>query len=288
LLKSCATPPANVALSVRADPRAGAVQADATQLHQVLLNLAANARDAMAARGGVLAITVDRAAAPGAGAPAGLARGDYVRLAVADTGDGMDAATQARVFEPYFTTKPVGAGSGLGLSVVHGIVAALGGAVTVESAAGEGTRVEVWLPRLGAPAPTVPEPTARAAPPSGRRVLLVDDDPPVARALGRMVSSLGCQVTVEGSAEAALERFREAPAGFDVVITDQTLPRMGGDELTRALLAIRPDLPVLICTGYSARLDDAEARAIGARALLPKPIDRKELGDALAAALAVR
>jgi len=118
-----------------------------------------------------------------------------------------------------------------------------------------------------------------------RRVLLVDDDPPVARALGRMLTALGYAVTTEGSAEAALARFRGDPAAFDVVLTDQTLPRMGGDELTRCLLAIRPDVPVLICSGYSARLDEAEARAIGARALLPKPIDLQQLGEAVAAAL---
>ncbi|HEX9241087.1 MAG TPA: PAS domain S-box protein [Anaeromyxobacter sp.] len=283
-----AATPANVEIAVRAAPDAGAVQADPTQLHQVLLNLAANARDAMAVRGGVLAIAVERASVPGPDAPAGLAPGSYVRLSVADTGHGMDEATRARAFEPYFTTKPVGAGSGLGLSVVHGIAAALGGAVSLESAAGEGTRVDVWLPRLDAPAPATAEAPARAVAQARRRVLLVDDDPPVARALSRMLASLGYEVTTDDTAEAALERFRAAPEAFDAVLTDQTLPRMGGDELTLALLAIRPGLPVLICTGYSARLDEAEARAIGARALLPKPLDLAELAAALSAAIGTR
>jgi len=121
-----------------------------------------------------------------------------------------------------------------------------------------------------------------------RRILLVDDDPPVARAISRMLATLGYDVTVDGSAEAGLERFRGDPAAFDLVITDQTLPRMGGDELTLSLLALRPDLPVLICTGYSARLDDQSARAIGARALLPKPLDLHQLGEAIAAALTPR
>ena len=127
---------------------------------------------------------------------------------------------------------------------------------------------------------------ARAAAPSLRRILLVDDDPPVARALARMLATLGYDVTTEGTAEDALERFRATPADFDAVITDQTLPRMGGDELTLALLALRPELPVLICTGYSERVDEVQARAIGARALLPKPLALSELGEALAAALA--
>jgi PAS domain S-box-containing protein len=282
-----AATPANVQIVLRADDPAGAVRADPTQLHQVLLNLCANARDAMAARGGVLEIRVDAAEVPSAGAPPGLAPGRYVRLAVSDTGHGMDAATQARVFEPYFTTKPVGAGSGLGLSVVHGIATGLGGAVRLESAVGQGTRVEVWLPRLDEPAHT-PPPRAVAPAAASRRVLLVDDDPPVARAMARMLAALGYAVTTEGSAETALARFGNDPAAFDLVLTDQTLPRMGGDELTRALLALRPELPVLICTGYSARVDEAGARAIGARALLPKPVDLHQLGDALAAALLPR
>jgi two-component system cell cycle sensor histidine kinase/response regulator CckA len=278
-----AATPANVKIVLRAD-RAGAVRADPTQLHQVLLNLCANARDAMAERGGVLEIWVDAVAVPSPDAPPAVAPGRYVRLTVSDTGHGMDAATQARVFEPYFTTKPVGAGSGLGLSVVHGIAAGLGGAVRLDSAVGAGTRVEVWLPRLEEPART-PAPRAVEPAAAARRVLLVDDDPPVARALARMLSALGYVVTTEASGEAALARFKEDPAAFDLVLTDQTLPRMGGDELTRALLAVRPGLPVLICTGYSARLDEVGASAVGARALLPKPIDLRELGAAVAAAL---
>ena len=280
-----AATPATVEIVLQVDDGAGAVHADPTQIHQVLLNLCANARDALAYEGGVVQIGVARTEVPTAEAPPGLAPGPYVRITVSDDGPGMDAATRARAFEPYFTTKPLGAGSGLGLSVVHGIAAGLGGAVRLESAAGEGTRVEVWLPRLAeAPAP---QPARPVAPPQGakHRVLLVDDDPPVARAIGRMLTTLGYDVTIDPSAELALERFRSAPDAFDLVVTDQTLPRMGGDELTQSLLAIRPSLPVLICTGYSARLDEAEARCVGARALLPKPIERKQLAEALAAAL---
>ena len=285
-----AATPANVEIRARTDASAGAVRADPTQLHQVLLNLCANARDAMGARGGVLDVIVERVEAPSAGAPSGLAPGSYVRLAVSDTGDGMDAATRARAVEPYFTTKAVGAGSGLGLSVVHGIATGLGGAVALESAPGTGTRVEVWLPRLG-DADAAPQPAPRPAPTGaarGARILLVDDDPPVARAVGRMLETLGYEVTTHGDAESAFDLFRADPAAFDLVLTDQTLPGMAGDELTLALLAVRPSLPVLICTGYSARLDDAEARVIGARALLSKPLDALQLGEAIAAALAGR
>ncbi len=286
-----AATPASVEIALRADPGAGAVLADPTQIHQVLLNLCANARDAMATRGGILEISVARAQVPESeGAPPGLPPGAYVRLSVTDTGQGMDAPTRARAFEPYFTTKPLGAGSGLGLSVVHGIVTGLGGTVTLASTAGEGTSVAVWLPRLADPDPAAASPLASVpaptpAPLTRHRVLVVDDDPPVARAIGRMLDHAGYRVTVVEDAESALEEFQADPAAFDLVLTDQTLPRMRGDELTRALLAIRPALPILICTGYSERLDEERARAIGARALLPKPLDLRELVTALRDAL---
>ncbi|HET8538764.1 MAG TPA: PAS domain S-box protein [Anaeromyxobacter sp.] len=280
--------PAHVEIAQRLDPDAGAVRADPTHLHQILLNLSANARDAMQERGGRLAIEVSRAEIPGAGgAPPGLAAGRYVRLAVRDTGVGMDAATRARAFEPYFTTKPVGAGSGLGLAVVHGTAVSLGGAVSLESEPGRGTSVTVWLPRLEGCAGAQGCGAAAARAGNGC-VLLVDDDPPVARAIARMLESLGYEVAICGDGASALERFRSDPQRFDAVITDQTLPGLCGDQLTPALLALRPELPVVICTGFSERLDEERARALGARALLMKPLDRAQLADALRAALAAR
>jgi PAS domain S-box-containing protein len=282
-----AATPADLELRVRTDDDAGTVLADPTQIHQLLLNLCANARDAMTERGGVLEVTVERAEVPGPRAPAGLPSGSYVRLSVADTGTGMDAATRARAFEPYFTTKPVGVGSGLGLSVVHGIAAGLRGAVALDSAPGQGTRVEVWLPRL-APAdrPVLPGPYPVAS--AHGRILLVDDDPLVARAIARMLELVGYDVTTYGDAETALARFRADPGSFDVLLSDQTLPRMRGDELARAVLELRPGLPVILCTGYSERIDEEAARALGARALLAKPLDMKELSAALRDALAER
>jgi two-component system cell cycle sensor histidine kinase/response regulator CckA len=280
--------PATVELAPRLDAAAGAVHADPTHLHQILLNLAANGRDAMAERGGLLEVEVARVEVPGAGgAPPGLAAGSWVRLSVRDTGVGMDAATRARAFEPYFTMKPLGAGSGLGLAVVHGIAVSLGGTVTLESAPGRGTTVSVWLPRLDGAAAATRTPTPAAGDGEGR-ILLVDDDPPVARAISRMLESLGYEVITAGDGASALARFRAEPARFDAVITDQTLPGMLGDELTTALLAVRPGVPVLICTGFSERLDDDAARALGARALLMKPLDRAQLGEALRAAIAAR
>jgi CheY-like chemotaxis protein len=169
---------------------------------------------------------------------------------------------------------------------VHGIALTLGGAVAIETAPGRGTTVDVWLPRLGdAAAGAEPEPRA----PAGRgRVLLVDDDPPVQLALRRMLEALGYDVTAAGDGEEALALFRRDSGAFDAVVTDQTLPRLCGDALARALLALRPGLPVLICTGYSERLDEERASQIGAAALLMKPLDLAQLGAALRAAIPER
>ncbi len=281
-----AATPASVEIVSRIEAAAGAVRADPTHIHQVLLNLCANARDAMAGPGGRLVIEVAREELPGRGsarAPAGLAPGPYVRLSVGDSGHGMDAPTRARAFEPYFTTKDVGDGSGLGLSVVHGIALALGGAVGIETAPGRGTTVDVWLPRLGDAAARRERETPT---PAGRgRVLLVDDDPPVQLALRRMLEALGYDVTAAADGDEALAVFRSDPGAFDAVLTDQTLPRLCGDALVRELLALRPGLPVLICTGYSERVDEERAREIGAAALLMKPLDLAQLGAALRAAM---
>jgi signal transduction histidine kinase/ActR/RegA family two-component response regulator len=279
--------PAHLEIALRLDPDAGSVRADPTHLHQILLNLSANARDAMQDGGGRLGIEVSRADAGTEGAPPGLPPGSYVRLAVSDTGVGMDASTRARAFEPYFTTKPVGAGSGLGLSVVHGTALSLGGAVALDSEPGRGTTVSVWLPRLEGAAASE-RPAAPAARAGSGRVLLVDDDPPVARAIARMLESLGYEVTTCGDGASALERFRADPGRFDAVVTDQTLPGLRGDQLTPALLAVRPDLPIVMCTGFSERLDEERALALGAGALLMKPLDRAQLGDALRSVLAAR
>jgi PAS domain S-box-containing protein len=279
--------PAHLEIALRLDPDAGSVRADPTHLHQILLNLSANARDAMQDGGGRLGIEVSRADAGTEGAPPGLPPGSYVRLAVSDTGVGMDAPTRVRAFEPYFTTKPVGAGSGLGLSVVHGTALSLGGAVALDSEPGRGTTVSVWLPRLEGAAASE-RPAAPAARAGSGRVLLVDDDPPVARAIARMLESLGYEVTTCGDGASALERFRADPGRFDAVVTDQTLPGLRGDQLTPALLAVRPDLPIVMCTGFSERLDEERALALGAGALLMKPLDRAQLGDALRSVLAAR
>ncbi len=272
--------PAGVAVEVRVEPGAGAVLADPSQLHQIVLNLCSNARDAVGPRGRI-EVALERSRLETGGPDP--AAGDWVRLRVRDDGVGMDEATRARLFEPYMTTKGHAGGHGLGLAVVHGIVAGCGGTVQVDSAPGRGSTFDVWLPRregVARPAPA-PAPAARGH----GHVLLVDDEPLVRSAHRRLLRSLGYEVTEAADGAEALEQVRAAPARYQLVLTDQTMPRLSGAELARLLRAERPGLPVVLCTGYSDGVDGARARALGLAAILPKPVEREELAAALRRAM---
>lgn len=247
----------------------------------MVLNLASNARDAVSSYGRIeIAVEPLRLGGEIPGLPAGR----YVRLRVRDDGAGMDEATQARLFEPYMTTKGRSGGHGLGLAVVHAIVAAAGGAIQVESAPGRGSTFDVYLPRSEFSAAGEPAPTHQAEG-KGERILVVDDEPLVRNAHRRLLESLGYAVEVAADGEEALARFREAPESFDLVLTDQSMPRLEGVDLARALLELRPELPVILCTGYSDDVDETSARRLGLRSLLTKPIDRATMGATLRAAL---
>ena len=233
-----------VAVSVRADRGVASAQADENQLELAILNLAVNARDAMPDGGGLRLAT--GLAAPDAVARAGLA-GDYLSVSVADTGAGMDADTAARAIEPFFSTKGVGKGTGLGLSMVHGLALQLGGAMLLDSAPGEGTRVELLLPvAAGVVAADVAAPDA--APPGSGRVLLVDDEEAVREATAEMLRSLGFEVVIAASGEEALPMIEAA----DYLVTDHLMPGMKGAALAKAALAQRPALKVLVVSGYAA------------------------------------
>jgi PAS domain S-box-containing protein len=267
--------PSSVALEVHIDPAAGVVLADRTQLHQVVLNLCANARDAVGARGRV-EVVVEAVESPDA-LPE-LPDGRCARLRVRDDGEGMDEATRARLFEPYMTTKGRSGGHGLGLAVVHGIVSAAGGAIQVQSAAGQGSTFDVYLPRL-------PDVAAPAAPPrpllprGAERILLVDDEPLVRTAHRRLLQSLGYTVTEAVDGEDALGHLRAAPEAFELVLTDQTMPRLDGVGLAQAIRAELPGTRVILCTGYSEGFDEAGARALGVQAMIGKPVERSALAQ---------
>jgi CheY-like chemotaxis protein/two-component sensor histidine kinase len=224
-------------------------RADANQLEMALLNLAVNARDAMP-EGGTLTISASRQSVRSR-QPSGLAVGHYVRLAVADTGAGMDKVTLGRAVEPFFSTKGIGKGTGLGLSMVHGLAAQLGGGLTLRSEPGQGTTVELWLP---ASAELIADavPAQALAPLSASRghALLVDDEDVVRMSTADMLADLGFDVTEAGSAEEALGLLQRGTVA-DLLVTDHLMPGMTGAQLAREVHVLRPGLPVLIVSGYA-------------------------------------
>jgi CheY-like chemotaxis protein len=255
------------------------VLADAGQVQQIVMNLATNAAHAMRERGGVLEIQLSsmQVASELVRTVPDLREGCYVRLSVSDTGHGMDAATLERIFEPYFTTKTLGEGTGLGLAVVHGIVKNHDGAITVYSQLGKGTTFHVYFPAIEQPEAVS---VAQAAPlprGSGQRLLFVDDELALAEIADGILRWLGYNVTVRTSPAEALAEFRAAANKFDLVITDLTMPGMTGLELTRQLLEIRPEMPILLATGFSGTLTAESVRQRGIRDLLMKPFTAESI-----------
>ncbi|MFH1981568.1 MAG: PAS domain S-box protein [Pseudomonadota bacterium] len=272
-----ATLPTTIAIHKDLSSQA-AVMADPTQIHQVVMNLCTNAAQAMRDSGGTLLLTLKDVELSGEfiSRYPGVREGRYLRFSVQDSGPGIPADIVNRVFDPFFTTKSPGEGTGLGLSVVHGIAEAHGGMVTVDSAPGKGATFHVYLPAIEAGAPEALE-TASILPTGTERVLFVDDEQ-LQIDLGRQIlERLGYTVETFTDSREALRRFLETPAGFDAVITDMTMPHITGDLLAARLLAVRPDIPVIICTGYSDLLSEEAAAAMGIKAFIMKPVIMKDM-----------
>ncbi len=253
------------------------VLADATEIHQVIMNLCTNAYQAMREGGGFMEIGLAQLK-PDEGmelaSATGLKPGSYLRLTVRDSGCGMDAATREKIFEPYFTTKKKGEGTGLGLAVVYGIVTNCGGTILVESEPGRGSRFDVFLPTCETDGAAQEGQAAASLLTGSERLLVVDDEATIAEMMRRILSGLGYQVEVFTDPAEALARFAAEPGAFDLVITDMNMPKLLGTDLVAAMLGIRPELPVILCTGFSEKIDLEEARAIGIRELLFKPVGR--------------
>lgn len=255
---------------------------DPTQLYQVVMNLCTNASQAMSEKGGTLFLGLDEvdlnedeAAERDLGSP-----GAYVKLTVKDSGNGISPAILDRIFEPYFTTKEKGKGTGLGLSVVHGIVKAHGGSIAVESRLGEGTGFFVFFPATDSKADESGHGDAELHVRGGNeRILLVDDEGALVNLIRQVLEGLGYQVDAFTDSVQALERFRADPGLFDLVITDLTMPGLSGDRLVEEMLSLRPSLPVILCTGYSERVDGPRARALGVRAFMFKPLSSSNLSE---------
>ena len=202
--------------------------------------------------------------------------GPYIELTVSDTGHGIPAHLIERIFDPFFTTKEKSKGTGMGLAVVHGIIGSYGGAITLSSKPGKGTTFNIYLPavrRDKAPVSTSEEPLKTGT----ERILLVDDEPALVKIGKQMLESLNYRVTTRTSSVEALELFKARADHFDLVITDMTMPNMTGDKLAREMLRIKPEIPVILCTGYSTQINQEQAMAMGIRAFVSKPILRKDI-----------
>jgi PAS domain S-box-containing protein len=273
-------------IEIRQEIESGVAMADGSMIHQVLMNLCTNASHAMNDEG-LLEVNlkhIDLSEKDSASLlPDHLRPGPYLQLSVSDNGCGMDSATIARIFDPYFTTKEVGKGSGLGLAVVQGIVARHEGAITVRSEPGRGTRFFVYLPRLEAIA-SVSTNTVTALPTGNERILLIDDEQSIVRMETESLEQLGYKVTPRTDSLHALEVFRASPDEFDVLITDYTMPKLTGIDLTDAIRRIRPNIPVILCTGFNEKVTE-EVVAIRAVELLMKPFNIKQLAELVRKAL---
>ncbi len=281
--------PSSITIQPVIDPYAGAVLADPTQIQQVVLNLCTNAAHAMRESGGVIEVHLEPVDLPTdyTTATAVLRAGPYVRLIVRDTGDGMAPEIRERIFEPFFTTKSIGEGTGMGLAVVHGIVTSYGGGITVESAPGQGTTFAVYLPRLVAPTTSTVD-TEEPLPGWHERILLVDDEEALVRLWQAALEHLGYSVVVCTSSPAALDVFRAAPQSFDAVITDYTIPTMTGEVLAHELRRIRPDIPIILSTGFSDTMTAERARVLGINAFVLKPLGVHDLNLTIRRVLAQR
>jgi PAS domain S-box-containing protein len=276
--------PAGVRVDRRLDAGDAAVMGDAAQVHQVVMNLCTNAVHSMKS-GGTLTVALDVVDKPSAVvATSVLSSGRYVRLAVADTGSGIPDNVRDRIFDPFFTTKSVGVGTGLGLSLVHGIVTDLGGGIEVDSRVGSGTTFTVYVPCQNT-AVTVVAVDDAVAKGNGETVLFVDDEEALVRLGEEMIADLGYEPIGFTSSNAALAHFREAPQRFDVVLSDESMPEMTGSELAAEIRKIRPDIPIVLMSGYVSAALSARARDAGVGDVLAKPLVSRDIARSLAGAL---
>ena len=262
---------------------------DATQLHQVVMNLCTNAIQAMGGKG-TLRVTLETAEV---GAERSLAHGTvvpgtYARLAVEDTGAGMDEATLGRIFEPFFTTKEVGKGTGLGLALVYGIITDASGAIDVASAPGRGTAFTIYMPRVDVAVADDDEKQGPVARGNGERVLVVDDEQPLLAVTAEVLSRLGYEPIAFSESLAALAEFEAQPGRFDAAITDEVMPGLSGTELAGVIHRRRPELPILLVSGYIGPMMSERATAAGVNEVLKKPVQSREIAAALARVLATR
>ncbi len=279
------TLPATIAIEERIDPDCGMILANPTNIQQIIVNLCTNAMHAMTENKGTLTVGLHRKELSASEIPRKpfLSPGDFVVCSVSDTGCGMDDLTMGHIFEPYFTTKEVGKGSGLGLSLVHGIVQDCKGFIKVTSRIRKGTTFTVYIPAIRASTVTtaIPDQKNETTPAGSERILIVDDEPLLVKINEKRLQNAGYQVTAVTNSRKALEIFLNQPDMFDLLITDQTMPGLTGAELAKAMLDIKPSMPVIMCTGHSDSVPEERALAMGIKKYVFKPLHGDELLDAV-------
>jgi CheY-like chemotaxis protein len=277
--------PPGVVLQRRLAAGDAGVLGDPTQIHQVVMNLCANAVQAMKSEG-TLRVAVEplQLAQPLTVATSVLVPGAYLRLSVADSGSGIAPHVLERIFDPFFTTKEIGVGTGLGLSLVHGIVTDLGGGIAIDSREGQGAEFTVYLPAHGVAAPPAPQ-RAAITPGAGETVLLVDDEEPLVRLGEELLAELGYEPVGYTAGRDALAAFEADPGRFQAVLSDEAMPGMTGSELAAAVRRLRPGLPVVLMSGYVNAALLARAREAGVAEVLGKPLASGDIARALAQAL---
>ncbi len=282
-----ATLPATIELKENISVKCGSILADPNQIHQVMMNLCTNAKAAIGEKIGALSVSLSEIQINHSNIVADcpeLPYGTYIDLDISDTGSGMDGLTRSKIFDPFFTTKEKEKGTGLGLAVVHGIIKQHKGGITVASEPGQGTTFHVYIPVVEKVA-HVEQVEIVDELRGSERILLVEDEALLAEMIERMLHSLGYTVSVFTSSLEALSAYEINPDNFDLVITDMTMPEMTGTDLTKKILALRPELPVILCTGFSETVDEAKAKTIGIREYLLKPVDKHVLAKIVKKAL---
>ena len=284
------TLPSTIEVRYRIDDICGPIMGDPARIHQIIMNLCTNSFHAMRETGGILELTLESFLYDGAEeirGLSGLSRGAYVKLSISDTGCGMDAGTSSRIFEPYFTTKKNGEGTGLGLAVVHGIVKELNGGIQVQSTIGVGTCFTIWLPvcLMVDSNQSLPEVVELPGIQGTENILLVDDEDQIIRMMSISLQQYGYQVDVCHNGREALVLFKANPDRYAILVTDQTMPQMTGIQLAEECLQVRPLLPILLCTGHSELVDEERAKAAGILEMLRKPFLPQTLAIAMRRAL---
>jgi CheY-like chemotaxis protein/two-component sensor histidine kinase len=271
--------PTTIDILSKIDAKKNVVLADPTQIHQVIMNLCTNAGHAMRDKGGVLEVRLtEENVEPGL--YKGLKAGPCVRLTVSDTGHGIKPDLMDKIFDPFFTTKKIGEGTGMGLSVVHGIVHDLEGNIAVYSEVGKGTTFSILLPRVAEDI-IVKEKQVGDIPVGNERILLVEDDVPLLAAEKELLEELGYKVTAIKSGVEALEIIKTVPDRFDIIITDFTMPKMTGVQLTKKIRANGVKYPVILCTGYGEVISAQEAKELGIGDIIKKPIDLDKIAQSI-------